>query len=109
MSACWTATPEDWGCFYRTCPDCGARYHASEGGCDCAELAAEAADLDGCDECGGDCDCATCGEPSEEEIAQLARLVSSSRPLLQLWRDGDLEPAADLDDEAAALAALEVM
>lgn len=28
-------TPDDWGCYYTRCGRCGARYHASEGGCDC--------------------------------------------------------------------------
>ena len=27
--------PDDWGCYYRKCHHCGARYHLSEGGCDC--------------------------------------------------------------------------
>ena len=28
--------PDDWGAYYRNCDHCGARYHASEGGCgDC--------------------------------------------------------------------------
>ena len=28
--------PDDWGCYYRTCSECGARYHASEHeGCNC--------------------------------------------------------------------------
>jgi len=25
--------PDDWDCFWTTCGTCGARYHASEGGC----------------------------------------------------------------------------
>lgn len=25
--------PADWGQYYRNCTRCGARYHASEGGC----------------------------------------------------------------------------
>ena len=29
--------PDDWGCYYRTCDECGKRYHASEGGCSCEE------------------------------------------------------------------------
>lgn len=41
-------TPDDWGCFYRDCTRCGARYHASEGDCECPPL------------------CEACGEPSED-------------------------------------------
>jgi hypothetical protein len=29
--------PYDWDYFYRRCSNCGCRYHASEGGCDCLE------------------------------------------------------------------------
>lgn len=28
-------TPDNWGDYYRSCGHCGARYHESEGGCDC--------------------------------------------------------------------------
>lgn len=27
--------PDDWDCYWRTCPHCKSKYHASEGGCDC--------------------------------------------------------------------------
>lgn len=33
--------PDDWGCYYETCPNCGSRYHLSEGGCYCFEEEAE--------------------------------------------------------------------
>lgn len=29
--------PDDWDCYWRTCPDCGEQYHTSEGGCCCKE------------------------------------------------------------------------
>lgn len=32
--------PDDWNCWTRRCPDCGATHHAS-GGCDCRERRAE--------------------------------------------------------------------
>lgn len=39
--------PDDWDSYWTKCADCGTKYHASEGGCDCA-------DEDGYDEpCGG--------------------------------------------------------
>ena len=31
----WGNVPDDWDCYWRNCPDCGARYHMSDGGCDC--------------------------------------------------------------------------
>lgn len=31
----WNNVPDDWGNYYVTCPECGFKYHASEGGCDC--------------------------------------------------------------------------
>jgi len=34
--------PDDWDMYYTSCSRCGKRYHMSEGGCDCAELAMEA-------------------------------------------------------------------
>lgn len=37
--------PDDWGCYYLRC-DCGARYHASEGGCLCDEVEPEPAEDD---------------------------------------------------------------
>lgn len=39
-------TPDDWDNFWRECPYCGARYHASDGGCTCLEEVE-------CPECGG--------------------------------------------------------
>lgn len=30
-------TPDDWDNYYCTCPDCGNRYHASEGYCPCED------------------------------------------------------------------------
>lgn len=30
-------TPSDWDAHWRTCSRCGARYHASDGGCECEE------------------------------------------------------------------------
>ena len=27
--------PDDWNSFYEYCPECGEKYHVSEGGCDC--------------------------------------------------------------------------
>jgi hypothetical protein len=38
--------PNDWGSYYVICPDCGARWHASEGYCSCIDDAAEQADDD---------------------------------------------------------------
>jgi hypothetical protein len=29
--------PDDWHAYFRRCPDCGTRYHASEGGCSCSD------------------------------------------------------------------------
>ena len=29
--------PDDWNSYYRRCGLCGARVHASEGGCSCAD------------------------------------------------------------------------
>jgi len=37
---CGDNLPDDWGSWYTTCPDCGARCHASEG-CDCRERRAD--------------------------------------------------------------------
>jgi len=51
--------PDDWGTYYRNCDACGARYHASEGGCGCG------GDEVCCDEC-GDCACAD-GDTEFEE------------------------------------------
>jgi hypothetical protein len=52
--------PDDWGCYYRKCGDCGATYHLSEGGCGCYDEGGENdpwADYEEC-ECGlGDWDC----------------------------------------------------
>ena len=44
-------TPDDWNTYYSNCARCGARVHASEGGCPCRE------DLIPCDEkrCGNYC------------------------------------------------------
>jgi hypothetical protein len=28
--------PADWGMYYRRCPDCGERWHESEGGHECS-------------------------------------------------------------------------
>lgn len=25
--------PDDWGCYWKRCRECGTKYHASEGGC----------------------------------------------------------------------------
>ena len=33
--------PDDWDCCWATCGRCGARYHESEGGCECEDRAAE--------------------------------------------------------------------
>lgn len=30
----YSNVPDDWGSYYTNCSSCGARYHASEGGCD---------------------------------------------------------------------------
>ena len=27
--------PDDWDCYYTKCDNCGAKYHMSEGGCEC--------------------------------------------------------------------------
>lgn len=43
--------PDDWDMYWRTCAVCGARYHASDGGCGCEDYFAE---LPRC-EC-GECD-----------------------------------------------------
>lgn len=29
--------PDDWGCYFVKCVQCGRTYHLSEGGCDCQE------------------------------------------------------------------------
>lgn len=29
--------PDDWSCYFHRCGRCGARYHASEGGCSCLD------------------------------------------------------------------------
>lgn len=34
--------PDDWGAYWRTCSECGRRYHMSDGGCDCEERREEA-------------------------------------------------------------------
>lgn len=32
--------PDDWDCYWHTCPLCNSRYHESEGGCcECRDLA----------------------------------------------------------------------
>jgi len=38
--------PDDWGSYYTICPDCGTRWHASEGCCPCDEAEAEQAEDD---------------------------------------------------------------
>ena len=30
--------PDNWGCYYRICNNCGRKYHESEGWCDCDEM-----------------------------------------------------------------------
>jgi len=37
---------DDWGRYYAFCPDCGARWHASEGYCSCVDDADEADEAD---------------------------------------------------------------
>jgi len=44
--------PDDWNDHYRKCGDCGSRYHASEGGCDCYEEQAERAATEAAEEAG---------------------------------------------------------
>ncbi len=44
--------PDDWNSYWERCSNCGRKYHASEGGCDCLDEG----DCIGCGEtCGREC------------------------------------------------------
>ena len=38
-------TPDDWNAHWRKCPDCGAKWHAADGGHDCPDDEPEPEDV----------------------------------------------------------------
>jgi predicted amidophosphoribosyltransferase len=62
--------PDDWNDYWTVCSECGSRYHASEGGCDCDEQRPPE-----CPECGVQLDdegmCPSCLRSIDEVEADL--------------------------------------
>ena len=62
--------PDDWNAHWRRCFDCGTRFHASEGGCDCSSR---------CEDCGDEYDLdglCRCDDDDENEPSPLETRVN---------------------------------